>query len=792
MNQSIAQSRNITQELVELKNRKDFSGAFACLEDYLEHGGKTPELLQEAGMLAKALRLKDKAVFYLGQVVQMHPDARTLGFEYAAALLENSELEKAEELARGWLKKNPKDFAFNNILAVILRRQNRQQEAVSYLKAARKADPKSIAPLINLGNIYLDLGDSKNAEEAYSQVVRQEPRNSEHARMLARTYLAQGNHQKALAGFRRSLVLNPSNVDALRDLANTFCNLGEYDEALKEVEQKISAFPDNAGILAVKGWVFMKMGKINEAAEVYESILNNETSNIDVLLAIAVMYEGFNREKANGYYQRAVIADNRSVKTLNMLAESLNRSRYGLEAPHIQEAYELCCEILEKSDGLKESNTLYGVLLRCVDYDNLNKLDVGRCFEYWLKNMNIGAFHLGLSRVKTMEDRFKLLHYHREWGRQIETQAAGRKLKRSAKPPREKIRVGYMSSDLRAHPVSYFALPLMEHYDKSRFEVYCYSFYTLAEDNLQKHIAGQVDKFNWWPKKNDQDVAQGILDDHLDILFELGGTTDMNKVYLMASKLAPIQASWLGYPHSAGLKDIDYILVDPFLQPDDAKLLLEKPFQVPETWVSLGRGGFFDVPINPIIPEERNGFLTFGTMNNPYKYTAEGIKTWSQIMSQVPNSKFLFVRPEGDVPGFRRNVEKEFAQHGITADRILYVAVRGKHLPHYNDIDIALDTFPHVGGTTTCETIWMGVPVITLVGPAFYERLSYSNLSNAGLPEFCAFTREEYVSKAVALAGDKEKRKFLRVNLRQQIKNHPLGQPQRFAENFYKTIEKVI
>ena len=144
------------------------------------------------------------------------------------------------------------------------------------------------------------------------------------------------------------------------------------------------------------------------------------------------------------------------------------------------------------------------------------------------------------------------------------------------------------------------------------------------------------------------------------------------------------------------------------------------------------------------------------------------------------------------MPAFRINMAKEFSKYGITEDRLAYISIRGNNLPYYNEIDIALDTFPHVGGTTTCETLWMGVPVVTLVGPAFFERISYSNLNNAGLGDLCAITREEYVAKAVALAEDKKRRELLRNTLRAQIRSKPLGQTERFAQNFYNKIESVL
>ena len=201
--------------------------------------------------------------------------------------------------------------------------------------------------------------------------------------------------------------------------------------------------------------------------------------------------------------------------------------------------------------------------------------------------------------------------------------------------------------------------------------------------------------------------------------------------------------------------------------------------------------GFRDVPIEASLPEERRGALTFGTMNNPYKFTRACLDAWAAVLRAVPASRFLFVRPEARAPAFVANVRAGFAARDVDPDRIDYVGVRGKHMPHYNAIDIALDSLPHVGGTTTCETLWMGVPCVSLVGPGFAERLSYSNLTNAGVGDLAVFSIEDYVKTAVALAADRSRRRLLRHGLRDMIRHHPLGQPDRFVRAFYAKAEEV-
>jgi protein O-GlcNAc transferase len=457
------------------------------------------------------------------------------------------------------------------------------------------------------------------------------------------------------------------------------------------------------------------------------------------------------------------------------------------------------CAALQRAMALGEvpagcAHIARQIAIRVGDYDLLGRLSTFEAYGRGLAKAGMhGPLLQQLGRVESPEDRFEVLRQHRMWGELIEGAVARNPIKHP--PPRPKdgrIRIGFMSSDLRSHPVAYFAFPLFQHIDPTRFDVYCYSFYTGAEDATQRYITSKVTAFRWHKSISARAAAQMIADDQLDILFELGGSTHLNRLEVMALRPAPVQVSWLGYPHSCGLSAIDYILCDPYIRPSDPALLIEKPFEVAESWVALGSVGFHDVPIEPGLPEDRAGRVTFGTLNNPYKYTPEMIGTWARVMAQVPDSRFLFVRPEGGTEIFRANLARLFAVHGIAAERLAFVPIRGKHLPHYNAIDISLDTAPHTGGTTTCETLWMGVPTVTLVGAAFFERLSYSNLTNAGLGDLCTFGPDDYVKVAVGLANDKPRRLALRHGLREQIRRMPLGMNDRWVENFQRQIETVL
>jgi predicted O-linked N-acetylglucosamine transferase (SPINDLY family) len=241
-----------------------------------------------------------------------------------------------------------------------------------------------------------------------------------------------------------------------------------------------------------------------------------------------------------------------------------------------------------------------------------------------------------------MQDRFDLIDVHRAWGEKEEEIAAREPIVHKVRQRLDnKIRIGIMSSDLRNHPVGYFAWPIIEHINRNEFELYTYSYYPHEAGALQKAFMHSVNSHKNYIIESNNEAAQSIADDQLDIMFELGGTTAYNRISVCAYKPAPVQVSWLGYPHSIGLPTtIDYIMVDPYINPQIKGLLIEKPFIMPKTWVVIeDKIGFKQVPILEQIPEDRNGYITLGTLNIPHKLTLESFKIWAELMHQIPNSR---------------------------------------------------------------------------------------------------------------------------------------------------------
>jgi predicted O-linked N-acetylglucosamine transferase (SPINDLY family) len=750
---------------------------------------------QLAALLAQTGRHGEAADAF-ARAVENGGSAQSLALPWALSLSNTGRHAEAVAVLQPAQERKPKDFVLANTLGVLLKRAGRLDEAVPLLELARKLDPRSVSPCQNLGNTQELRGDFAAAAAAFAAGLKLDPRNGELWRLHGRALRALNDMDGALASFEKAFALDPRNREIGTTLIGLLLERGENERALGVVQKLRIALPDDPMAEVMEGRILLRQGRVAEARERLEAVIARRPGDRPANMLLARLHGDGDRRLANEALERAYAAEPDNPEVMDALVESLSRSRYDSEVAHLERAYVIACRLMERHPDRvpRYARSLRTVFQRVLDLPRLEATGtLAQLAPLWLAENRLSALHYELGQVETLEDRLQIVEWHRQWGRREEST-----IKPVSPPARpaihaeRKLRVGFMSSDLRNHPVTYFALPLLESYDRDRVQVFCYSFYEGERDGVQQHIEQKVDAFRWWPRQPSAKVAEDIARDDLDILFELGGSTAMNKLDVMAYRPARIGASWLGYPHSAGLERIDYILTDPYIRPADPRLLIEKAFEMPDSWVTLGRLGFNDrVQIEDGLPEERQGALTFGTMNNPYKYTTKCLDAWAAVLRAVPNSRFLFVRPEASGESFVKNAGEVFAARGVDPARLDFVGVRGKHLPYYNRIDIALDSFPHVGGTTTCETLWMGVPTITLVGAGFPERLSYSNLSNAGLGELCAHSVEEFVQIAAALAEDRAKRRLWRSGLRDMIRARPLGDAQRFVDAFYAKAKEV-
>jgi predicted O-linked N-acetylglucosamine transferase (SPINDLY family) len=335
--------------------------------------------------------------------------------------------------------------------------------------------------------------------------------------------------------------------------------------------------------------------------------------------------------------------------------------------------------------------------------------------------------------------------------------------------PDRRLRIGYVSRDFRLHSVAYFIEPVIAHHDRAGYGIYCY-YLAADHDDTTQRLSQSADVWREAHGASVDEIAARIYADEIDILVDLGGHTKLNRLGVFSRKPAPVQATWLGYPDTTGLASIDYRITDTVADPPgltdeihtERLLRLEPPFvcyQPPHE--------------SPAVDlRETAGDVVFGSFNMLIKLNGPLIDMWAQILKAVPDSRLLIKSGllEHDEAVWR--VHERFEKAGIARSRVELRALtqhRMDHLAAYGEVDVALDTFPYNGATTTCEALWMGVPVVTLAGESHMSRVGASLLTAVGLSNLISASTAEYVQTAVALGRDPALRRALRAGMRDRL-----------------------
>ena len=348
----------------------------------------------------------------------------------------------------------------------------------------------------------------------------------------------------------------------------------------------------------------------------------------------------------------------------------------------------------------------------------------------------------------------------------------------------KKIRVGFVSGDYGNHPISYYLLNTIKHISDEKFELIAYS-----NSNRMDEITLELKKrFNVWRKINhlsDTEVINLIGKDSVDILFDLSGHTAKNRLSIFVNKAAPVQVTWLGYNASTGLKEIDYIIVDPYVVPlSDQKYFSEKIFQLPNTFQCISIND--DIKIDHSRYQNKRD-IVFGSFNNLSKINDGVIYVWSEILKKVENSKLFLKAKQLDNLIIVKNIKKKFQKNGINTEKIITEGrskTRKEMLTKYNQIDIALDPFPYSGITTSLEANWMGVPLLTKKGNNFYSRIGTSINKNLDMEDWIANNEKDYILKAISKASDLEKLFQTKKELRNKFLKSPLSNTKQYAKHF--------
>lgn len=817
-------ANGLVQQGIAQHQTGDVAAAEELYRKALEIEPENPHALHFLGVVLHQKGENAQAVDLIERSIARNPGFADAHSNLGAALFKLKRLPEAAEHFRRAAELQPAMSEAHSNLAAVLKEQGKTKEAIESYKSAHQASPAAPKFVKRLADLYLEheqfedaidwferylalapddaevwsnMGyaherrvDLEQAERCYRRAVELWPDSPEINNNLASTLNRLGRSREAEEYFKRSIEIDPEKWSDHANLARTYANRKQFALAFPIFEKVIESRTDDHELLNDYGIALSMSGRLDEAKDVFERVITLKPDYAEAYNALGSnRFEAHDRDSAIEAFKQALKLKPQFAECLNNLCFPLALDRRYDEAY----MYAKAATILDDYHPTKYVNPLKVFNALC-DFDAMSEAS-----EVW-ENLDQLPPHMiskcALTLLAISDDDVKtkkLFDAHGRWGVDYSNNAAQFPLPPApAHEPGSKIRLGFMSSDLRNHSVGHVMKPLLEHYDRDRFEIYCYSPWDDENDALQNRIKEWVTDFKTVTNPSQRDLALTIRDDKVDILFDLNGFTLHNRLGTMAYRAAPVQIFWLGYPFTIGLPEIDYILLDDLCKPTNADWLHETALIMPESWVSFGE--LDPIPIDPELPFERNGAITFGSQNNPNKFTRPMVALWCEIMKQVPDSRFLLVRPECSSLMMCTNITQEFERNGITSDRIYFVDNRVhslNHLIYYNEIDISLDTFPITGGNTTVDAIWMGVPIISLVGDSLNQRLSYSLMTNAGIGDLCAYSPEEYMAKAVALAGDHDVLREIRYELRPEYLKSPLGQTERFAENFQNLMEDV-
>ena len=666
-------------------------------------------------------------------------------------------------------------------VAIAHHQAGRLTEAESIYRQILSVRPDHAEAHHLLGVVASQTGRLDQAVACYQRAIELKGDFPDGLNNLAVAFRAMGRPDQSVLCCQRALKLNPNLVEPHANLALALSDMGQHDQAIVCFQKALSIAPDLAAVHAGLADSLARMHQVDRAVASYQRAIALKPDFVQAHVNFGQLCtEAGLFHQAIVCYQRAIELRPELVKARTNLGMALN------QADRFDEAIDCLKLALDFDPDAALAH---------------NNLGMAWMFTGQLDEA-IACFHRALALEADLapanDNLLIALHYHpdsdarslfeasRSWGRrcagslrQFLPPASTSSGWANDRNPDRPLRIGYVSADFRVNVSAFFLLPLLSHHDRQQFEVTCYA-QVAHRDEFTRRMRDCVPHWRSTVGLDDSQVASLVREDRIDILVDLKLHTAQNRLLVFAHKPAPIQVTWLGYPGTTGLKAIDYRLTDPYLDPsglDDA-FYCERSIRLPHTFWCYDP--ILPEPLVNALPCLQTGFVTFGCLNNFCKVNGGVLDLWSRVLAAVPGSRLLVLVPEGSA---RRSLLDRMAANGVDPARIECAGrhLRPDYLRTYHRIDIALDTFPYNGHTTSLDAFWMGVPVITLAGRTAVGRAGVSQLTNLGLTELIARTPEHYVQIAADLAADRPRLAELRTDLRRRMRSSPLMDGARFS-----------
>jgi len=631
-------------------------------------------------------------------------------------------------------------------------------------------------------------------------------------------------------------------------------NSNKLDETKKEVDKKIISFPESSILYNILGAVFNNQKQFNKSIKSYNKSLEINPNYAQAYNNLGIAYHKISKQKeAIENYKKAINLKKNFSEAYNNLGNAMRdidkpkdaltnydkaikyNSNYAEAYNNIGSTYEMLGDIknalknYEKATKIKpnyaEAYNNIGNLLSGItrfdesllnfkkaisvkptyekSYNNLGNLlnDLGKydeASEAYRKAIQLKPNYPKAYSNLLFNINYKINYNHKLYLAEAQKFQLNCKkklnnisLKYQYEKSPQKLTVGLVSADFGNHPGGYFTLSTLRELRKKNFNLISYST-TNRKDDFSSYFRPLFSKWNSIEQKNDEEVVQQILNDKVHILLDVQGHSSKNRLPIFFYKPAPIQASWLGQG-STGISEIDYFIGSPHITPKtEEDHYIEKVLRLPEISQCFTPPNF-EVEINNL-PANKNNFITFGCANKLSKINEEVIILWSKILKSIPGSKIYLKNKNLENPNIAEQFLKKFEYHEIKRERIILLgesSTRKELLKFYNKIDIALDPFPFQGNTSTCEAVWMGVPVLTLKGNRYLFHFGESINFNLGMSEWVANSKEEYISKAIKFSSNLEELSKIRITLKEKALQSPVFNAPRFANNFSDLLWKM-
>jgi protein O-GlcNAc transferase len=736
----------LLETATELHRAGNFAAARGLYRQVLARDPAHTLALYRGGLLELQDGHPDTALALVEQAVAAVADEPRYQFVLGQSLQALRRWDRAIDAYELALKLQP-DFldAWNNVGICRQLRGQLPQAAMAY-RQALLLESRNAGVMANLGTVLREMGELTEAVELLGAAAELEPAVASHRLNLGIAYWNQGDFPRAEHTLNEALARAPQDPDAFFNLGNALHGLGRQREAIDRYRQALQLRPDYVDALINLGNVHTELGEFAAGMEAYDLALRARPDSVVALNNAAVLMRTLGHiDDAATTLHRALELDPGNAalhdtlgnvyKDAGELDAAIASFRKSLEldpgswATHSNLAYTLSFQAPEAAPVLEE----------CLRWNERFTVGLPRC-----------AHH-----------------------------ADGRDAPDLCEPNR-RLKIGYVSPDFRDHCQSLFTIPLLSQHDHAAFEIFCYASIKRPDEHTRR-IAAYADVWRDVRTLNDEALCRLIRADRIDILIDLTMHMAGGRPLLFARKPAPIQIAWLAYPGTTGIGAMDYRLSDPRLDPDgfDAHYS-ERTLRLPDSFWCYDplthHPGVND------LPAVSRGYLTLGCLNNPCKLTDHTLRLWGGVMRALPGARLLLMAPVGR---HRQHLSQRLRAHGIAADRVDFLPFqpRGEYLRSYHDIDLGLDTFPYNGHTTSLDSLWMGVPVVSRVGRTSVGRGGLTQLFQMDLLELAAESDEAFVAVAATLGQDLVRLAALRKELRSRLERSALMDASRFARH---------